>query len=659
MRATRLLAGFLCFVIVFAPSMPAGACSDFAKAPHSRWTIEREAGAAWLVTPCGDKFFSIGSNVLDGGDRKDGAGARNSYTWSSFYPSLEAWARATRERLIAWGFNSAGAWSLTPERIDLPSTPNLELGRNARFHWFDPFDPATEAEMLRQAERLTKPYRGDPRRIGYFSDNEVGWWNGALFNYFMRAPAANHTKRRLIALLREHYGDDWTRFAADFVAPANAASFDDLLRSEGALAQLRPGGTGIQAVRRWTGVVTEHYYRLVRQALKSVDPEALVFADRLPIYYDPVAVRAMARHVDAIATNYNVDSPDGWLAPYFFDGLRQLAPDKAVLITEWFFAAHENRSGNVNNGHLMTVNSQVERAAGAAQATRNFAAQPDIVGLHWFQWHDHPKGGRSDGEDYNFGLVDSWDVPYAGLVEALKQANREVVDIHRKAASRRGRLPVATTAMPRADIVVGDRSLADWPKPHALVRGVESNAGEIPFGEFYLSWSDAGLGVALIAMDYYDPQILAVDDEFPLGEAFRLELGVDTGTGPQRFALHIVPPKVFPKKGAPAFTARLCRIETGGDCATVDGAATSYFGSDQPRITAEMNLPWPALGLERAPTQAVKLAIGAVAFHRSRWMSWGGRPLDELMADSTGWRRLALGPAVQPSADQVEPRFDR
>ena len=175
---------------------------------------------------------------------------------------------------------------------------------------------------------------------------------------------------------------------------------------------------------RWTGIVAEHYYALAAAAIHAADPDALYFGDRLPIYYDPAAVRAMAPHVDAIATNYNVDSRDGWIADYFFDGLRKLSGGKPVLVSEWFFAARQNRTGNRNNGHLMTVETQAERAAGAAAATENFAAIPEIVGAHWFQYYDHPKGGRADGEDYDFGLVDINDQPYRRLTAALGLANR-------------------------------------------------------------------------------------------------------------------------------------------------------------------------------------------------------------------------------------------
>ena len=101
-----------------------------------------------------------------------------------------------------------------------------------------------------------------------------------------------------------------------------------------------------------------------------------------------------------------------------------------VLITEWFFAAKENRSGNTNNGHLMTVATQAERARGAAAATRNFASLPEVIGSQWFQYYDHPKIGRADGENYDFGLVDLDNRPYRKLTNALQAANRDAPAVH-------------------------------------------------------------------------------------------------------------------------------------------------------------------------------------------------------------------------------------
>src|SRR5207245_980104 len=245
--------------------------------------------------------------------------------------------------------------------------------------------------------------------------------------------ATNPAQWRLVAVLVDVSVAHASRCTRELVPPSGVASFADLLAREGGTPHLRPGGDGIQVVRRWTGMVAERYYRLVHDALRAADPEALVFGDRLPIYYDPAAVRAMAPWVDAIATNYNVDSPDGWIARYYFDGLRALGAGKPVLVSEWFFAANENRTGNRNNGHLMTVATQAERARGAAAAAARFAHAPEVVGAHWFQYYDHPRGGRGDGEDYDFGLGAVDDRPYGTLGAGLGRVNRRLPAFHRAA----------------------------------------------------------------------------------------------------------------------------------------------------------------------------------------------------------------------------------
>jgi len=610
-------------------------------APGARWTLVSDGGVAWLVTPCGERFYSIGINGLDGGAPQRRAGGRIYYHWPTFFPHFGAWLGTTRARVVGWGFNTASAGSLPPRFLRLPVIPNLDLGLTARFHWIDPFDPAAERRVRAWARRLVAPYRGDPRRIGYFTDNEVGWWSGALFDYYAKRRAANRTKQRLVALLREHYAGDWDRFTRDFVPPAGVGTFDGLLERRDR-PRLRPGGAGIAVIRRWTGLVAERYYRMIHEALRAADPDALIFGDRLPIYYDPVAVRAMAPWVDAIATNYNVDSPDGWVARYYFEGLRQLTGGKPVLVSEWFFAAEENRSGNRNNGHLMTVGTQAERARGAAAAAEHFARQPTVVGSHWFQYYDHPRGGREDGEDYDFGLVDIDDRPYEALVEALARTNVRLAAIHRNAADDDS-LPRGTWAVPRADIDAGDRSLAEWPKEAALVPELAAPGAEVPFGDFFLAWSGKGLALALIAMDYYDPDLLAYGKEFPRGEAFRVDWGVDAGRGPRRFSLSVIPPKVFPAKSAPLMQAELCRHER-GRCDTVPAAIATYFGSDQPRITVEAVLPWSALGVDGPPPPPLRMQLAATAFHRSRWMSWNGAPPEAAMQDSSGWREIPLTP---------------
>src|SRR5205085_2796218 len=120
----------------------------------------------------------------------------------------------------------------------------------------------------------------------------------------------------------------------------------------------------------------------------------------------------------------------GWISPSYFDSLHRLCR-KPLMVTEYYFSAMENSTGNKNDhGPYILVQTQAERAAGAGAMTRNLARLPYLVGTHWFQFADEPPKGRDDGEDFNFGLVDVWNKPYEGLVKALGDANREAPGLH-------------------------------------------------------------------------------------------------------------------------------------------------------------------------------------------------------------------------------------
>ena len=212
----------------------------------------------------------------------------------------------------------------------------------------------------------------------------------------------------------------------------------------------------------------------------------------------------MVPYIDAVATNYDVDGQDGSIARYYFDGLRQLTNNKPVLVSEWFFAAHENRTGNLNRyitdnqrileGLLMTVQTQAERTRGAMAAAQGFAKMPQLIGLHWFQYYDHPFGGRPpDGEDYNFGLVDIHDRPYEALTEAFSHLNPRLAEIHQKAGQGISAVPPDTPLeIPEAAIDLRDRSLREWPKERAFVPGLTAPFPEVVFGDVYLAWDHAG-----------------------------------------------------------------------------------------------------------------------------------------------------------------------
>jgi hypothetical protein len=597
------------------------------------------------VDPCGTRFFSIGVNTLARAATPSlnrGLGRNN---WLPPYREPDAWTQRAATQIGAWGFNTAGAFS--SPNVPLPGIPDLDLGWRARLLWDDPFDPSVEALMLDQARKAVTPYKSGAYRVGYFLDNEVGWWYGALFAYYLARPASNFTKQALVDLIRRHYGGDWRRFSADFIVAGGISSFDRLLRGADAHVQMRPGGNGIRMIREWTRAVTRRYYQVTCQALRAADPDAIIFSDRLPSYYNPDAVRAMAPFVDAVATNYNVDSPDGWVAHYYFDTLRQLTGNKPVLVSEWYFAADENRSGNTNNGYLMTVKTQAERARGAANAARNFARKPAVVGLHWFQYYDEPRGGRGfDHEDYDFGLLDIAGRPYHELVSALTAANRSLAETHATASPPVPAAQDSPMEIPGAPLDPAVFSLARWPKDDALVKGFSAPAPEVVFGDFFLAWSEAGLHVATISMEHLDESLLAYKGDFPRSEAFRIDFGVDAGAGARRFAVFVFPPRTpLPGGGGrqgKEMRVEVCRIDHEA-CTPVSSATALYQVSDRPRITAQVTLPWRVLGVSGGRAgDRLRVQLAATAFYRSRWMSLDGAPPAQAMEDLKSWRPAVL-----------------
>jgi hypothetical protein len=73
---------------------------------------------------------------------------------------------------------------------------------------------------------------------------------------------------------------------------------------------------------------------------------------------------------------------------------------------------------------LYDVTAEEQRGPAYAAYIRSAAANPDIVGCHWFQYVDEPLTGRLlDGENGNMGFVAVTDRPYDRLVSAARAAN--------------------------------------------------------------------------------------------------------------------------------------------------------------------------------------------------------------------------------------------
>jgi hypothetical protein len=470
-----------------------------------RCTVRKIDNGWWFVAPNGKPFFSLGICEFNhGADKEKYDAARPLYAGLRHYDSIEEWSDANLSRLKSWGFTTLGGWSdfKTLKEVrehDLWMTPVISLGARSGSPWFDMWDSKVVRRIDELAKETIVPLGRDRRIIGYYSDNEIGWWNAILWKMAMEQPATSGQRQRLVRIVRDKYANDWNALLKDF-EPQNAKSWDELER--GGMLWLRPGGSGIRAMREFLSVVAERYYALMRDAIRKQDPAALYLGDRYQSFYYPELATAGRQHLDVISTNLNASWNDGTFLSSFLDTLHALS-DKPIIVSEFYMAAAENSSGNKNSvGGFPTVATQRERQESLTNTLRSLARLPYVVGADWFQYYDEPTHGRQkDGEDYNFGLVDIHDRPYTEVTSTFASLDLAAL----KAAPKARRVDASAGVPPAPPEPLGNfrptTALKHWDRRRGLVPAVSQH----PLGDLYVCWSPTALYLATIVVDVVEP----------------------------------------------------------------------------------------------------------------------------------------------------------
>jgi hypothetical protein len=479
---------------------------------NDSFSIQQHAGSSWLTKPNGERFFSLGVCVVNQGASREGLNLTNpGYAAFQHYENSNHWAEVTVQRLKSWNFSTVGGWSDYPALLqcrdaDVVFIPVLAVGMTCGIPWRDMWDTNIIAQMNQIARDQILPLRGDPRVLGYYSDNEMGWWNATLLKMTLEQAPASGQRQRLLLLLRETYHNNWSELLKDF-EPEAAGSFEELDRR--GILYLRPGSHGIRTYRRFLALMAERYYSLMREIIHAYDPRGLILGDRYQSFYYPEVARASTAYVDADSSNLNAAWNDGTFPRFYLDTLHALS-GRPVIVSEFYMAAQQNRSGDKNDASTFpTVTTQKERAAGFRNTIQALLRTPCVVGADWFQFYDEPMHGRNDGEDYNFGLVDIHDQPYAPLT-----SQAQALDL---VAMKNGKHP----ARPDASLGVPPASrnplgqftirlaLKDWDRERGFVKPVT----EFPVADLYVCWDEKAVYLGLYAQDiveenYYRDKIV-------------------------------------------------------------------------------------------------------------------------------------------------------
>jgi hypothetical protein len=315
-------------------------------------------------------------------------------------------------RLRSWGFNTLGNW--TQPRYTALSRLPYTLGINtakaapiaaATGHWGRFPDPWGDlATVAQDALAQQSDARTDPWCIGYFIGNELSWGEpDTLALATLASPPQQPAKRRFLARLQERHASidalnaTWGTTYGSWEALAASTTPPDRQRAQADLLD-------------FNAAICDAYYAEVAKVIRAQAPGRLILGSRLVLGWGTAqALAACQRHCDLVS--FNVYAPD-------WDKVKLPDLDAPILISEYGTGASDR---GLSSSHLFGVATQDARAAWIARWQAGAAADRRIVGMHWFQFRDESVGGRAhDGEDFNCGLVDVADTPYAETIAAFR-----------------------------------------------------------------------------------------------------------------------------------------------------------------------------------------------------------------------------------------------
>jgi len=321
-------------------------------------------------------------------------------------------------RLKSWGLNTIANSSdkaicmmdKTPytDRIELKS-PDIEGSRQDWWKFKDPFHPEFRKDFRRQLLERRKEL-DDPWCFGFFVDNEIAWGSStALAEWTMQSPATQPAKIEMMKFLKKRYGSiqklnsKWT---------TNYAGWDDLLKFQGELPD-----AAMEDCKIFTEVITEAYFKFVREEFKKVAPNKLYLGCRFA-RSNPIVLKIAAKYCDVISYNIYSRSLSTFSLP---EGI-----DKPVMIGEFHFGALDR--GLFHPGLVETANQQ-KRGEAYRVYVESALRHPNIIGTHWHQFSDQATTGRFDGENFQVGFTDVCDNPYPETIENIRKVGYVMYEI--------------------------------------------------------------------------------------------------------------------------------------------------------------------------------------------------------------------------------------
>lgn len=373
--------------------------------------VEQMDGRWWFVDPDGHLFFCTCSTGMSsgGGDarfqgREDYFAAlpptdpSSSRSRSSFYgwnlarrhgtESRTNWVDLALRRLDSWGLNTIGNWS-DPRLWDTHRKAyQVNLGgwgmRNGYLGLPDVYSDQFVKTVEQDAAAQCAPRKDDPWLLGYFIANEPPWpgRESLVVDIILDSPPS--------AMQRE--------------AKAFLAAGDTPERRK-------------QFIYR----AFDRFLDVIIAAIRKNDPNHLILGLRFGGGLPPSEMLRASKAFDVYSLNvYSTEVNRKTMEEIY------RVTGRPILVGEFHFGV----PGRGLAAGLVQVRDQAERGKAYRYYVEQAASFSAFIGSSWFQWIDQPCTGRMDGENYNIGLVDITDRPYAELVEAMRATHRRLQAVH-------------------------------------------------------------------------------------------------------------------------------------------------------------------------------------------------------------------------------------
>jgi len=337
---------------------------------------------------------------------------------------FDAWCDITKYRLLKWGFNTVAAWSQSEfiQRSSLPYVLMMSGFPTTEKKIFRDFPDVFSDEYAANAQTFAKELEahvGNPYFIGYFMRNEPAWAFVDNLNVgyeIVRSQGDFASKDQLIRFLQERYAgdiarlnDEWGTALADF----------DAARYMGAFPVISPAG--MEVLDDFSKVMMAKYISVPALACRAVDPDHLNLGMRYA-FISGDNLFSGSEYFDVFSINcyYNSCAED---VANIYQKVKL-----PVVIGEFHF-------GSLDRGLPATgirgASSQEERIKAIAYYVEQAAACPYFLGAHYFEYNDQSILGRSDGENYNIGVVDVCNQPHKEVVEGYRRIHDRMYAIAR------------------------------------------------------------------------------------------------------------------------------------------------------------------------------------------------------------------------------------